>query len=110
MQKSQALINDIKDAMKKTLDSLEELESLYEDVLFEVEEREMIMRALDQQPLTFQQVRKLKNSQKRNVPKLLSALVHSAIVQIFKNASKISSQHSQIRFLKLCIIDCFRWD
>ena len=40
MQKSQALICDIKDAMKKTLVSLEELISLDVDLPFEVEERD----------------------------------------------------------------------
>ena len=40
MQKSQALITDIKDAMKETLDSLEELDSIDVDLLFEAEERD----------------------------------------------------------------------
>ena len=40
MQKSQALITDIKDAMKKTLDSLEELKSLDVDLPFGAEERD----------------------------------------------------------------------
>ena len=38
MQKNQALITDIKDAMKKTLVSLEELKILDVDLPFEVEE------------------------------------------------------------------------
>ena len=40
MQKSQALITDIKDAMKETLDSLEELRSLDVDLPFGAEERD----------------------------------------------------------------------
>ena len=61
--------------MKETLDSLEELKNLDVDLPFEVEEREMAMHTLHQEPLTFQQARNLKkNSAKRNVQKLLSAL------------------------------------
>ena len=75
MQKHQALITDIKDAMKETLDSLEELKRLDVDFPFEAKEREMVMRTLHQQPLTFQQARSLKkNSPKRNVQKLLGVI------------------------------------
>ena len=61
--------------MKETLDSFEELKRLDVDLPFEAEEREMVMRTLHQQPLTFQQARSLvKNSPKRKVQTLLSAL------------------------------------
>lgn len=132
MQKSQALITDIKDAMKETLDNLEELESLAVDLPFEAEERDgtaFITPTATNLPASQKFKDDLSQKERAKAAKCLTIHREEFIVtnvhqgkqavrrikeNLLPNIQKCIkdrfSTFSDPIFEAMCIIDCFRWD
>ena len=132
MQKSQALKTDIKDAMKETLDSLEELKSLDVDLPFEAEERDgnaYITPTATNLPASQKFKEELSQKECAKAAKCLTVhrvkfvITHAhqgkqAVKRIKENPLPniqkcINDQFSAFSdpiFEAMCIIDCFRWD
>ena len=131
MQKSQALITDIKDAMKETLDKLEELESPDVDLLFEAEERDgdvYITPTATNLPAS-QKFKEFSPKECAKAAKCLTvhreefAITHAcqgkqAVKRIKENLlpniqkciEDQFSTFSDLIFEAMCIMECFRWD
>ena len=132
MRKSQAFITDIKDAMKVTLDSLEELKRLDVDLPFEVEERDgnaYITPTATYLPASQKFKEEISQKECTKAAKCLTVhreefvITHAhqgkqAVKRIKENLLLIIqkcikdqfSTFSDLIFEAMCIIDCFRWD
>ena len=132
MQKHQALITDIKDAMKETLDSLEELKRLDVDFPFEAKERDgnayitptaTNLSAGQKFKEELSQKERAKAARCHTVHRKEFVITHAhqgkqAVKRIKENLlSNVQkciedrfSTFSDPIFEAMCIIHCFRWD
>ena len=128
MQKSQALINSIKDAMKKTLVSLEELKSLDVDLPFEVEERDgnVYITSIAANLPASQKFNEELSHKEFAKAAALQFIGRSLLLPIPYSSRKTGCEKNQreppakstkihrrsiLNILEfMCIIDCFRWD
>ena len=128
MQKNQALITDIKDAMKKPLVRLEELKSLDVDLPFEVEESDgnaYITSVATNLPAS-QKFNKELSQKECAKAAALQFIGRSLLLPIPYSSRKTGCEKNQreppakstkihrrsiLNILEaMCIIDCFRWD
>ena len=89
---------------------MEELESLYEDVPFEAEERDdyAYIRPTATNFPASQKIKEFSKKKRAKAAKCLSSWCHSSNIQ--KCIKDQFSTFSDTIFKAMCIIDCFRWD